>query len=101
MDEIDIWRGAQLMVKRYGENAVIQAAMRAAELLEQGDFDGQDRAPLPISTRSACGAQFRSGIQDPPDAFALKAAQAVANVRGGRASCVRRPVMLRLCGEHF
>jgi len=30
ISDLDIWRAAQLMVKRYGEEAPIQAAMRAA-----------------------------------------------------------------------
>jgi triphosphoribosyl-dephospho-CoA synthetase len=36
----DIWRSAQVMVKRYGKNAAVEAARRADELLEQGDMDG-------------------------------------------------------------
>jgi len=37
--DLDIWRAAQLMVKRYGEDAAIQAAIRADELLAEGDVD--------------------------------------------------------------
>jgi hypothetical protein len=29
--DIDIWRAAQLLVKRYGDDAAIQAGMRADE----------------------------------------------------------------------
>ena len=36
----DIWRAAQLMVKRHGADAPIVAAQRADELFEQGDLDG-------------------------------------------------------------
>ncbi len=32
---------AAAMIKRYGEDAPIQAAMRADALLEEGDLDGQ------------------------------------------------------------
>ena len=38
--ELDIWRAAQLMVNRYGDDAAIQAGMRAEELLARGDDDG-------------------------------------------------------------
>ena len=38
--DLDVWRVAQLMVKRYGEHAAIQAGMRADELLAEGDVDG-------------------------------------------------------------
>lgn len=40
-EEIDIWRAANLLVKRHGADAVIVAAQRADELLSQGDTDGQ------------------------------------------------------------
>src|SRR5262245_23477247 len=36
----DLWRAAQLMVKRYGADASVQAAMRADDLLAEGDHDG-------------------------------------------------------------
>jgi hypothetical protein len=35
--EIDIWRAANLMLKRYGEKAHEQSAMRADELAADGD----------------------------------------------------------------
>lgn len=38
--DIDIWRTAWLMVRRHGEDATIEAAMRSDELLDQGDMDG-------------------------------------------------------------
>jgi hypothetical protein len=38
--EIDIWRAAMLMLKRYGENAHIESAARADELAADGDHDG-------------------------------------------------------------
>jgi hypothetical protein len=37
--EIDIWRAAQLMLKRYGEHALEESAARADELLLTGDYD--------------------------------------------------------------
>jgi hypothetical protein len=38
--EIDIWRAANLMLKRYGANAEIESAMRVDELSAEGDLDG-------------------------------------------------------------
>lgn len=39
--EIDIWRTAKLMIDKHGEDAAIQAAMRADELMAAGDMDGR------------------------------------------------------------
>jgi len=36
----DIWRAAQLMVKRHGADAPIVTDQRADELFQQGDLDG-------------------------------------------------------------
>ena len=38
--DIDNWRSANVMVKRYGEEAALEAAKRADEFLEAGDLDG-------------------------------------------------------------
>ena len=38
--EIDIWRAAQLMIKRYGDNALEESATRANEVALAGDEDG-------------------------------------------------------------
>jgi hypothetical protein len=38
--EIDIWRAAQLMLKRYGERALDESAARADQLTLSGDDDG-------------------------------------------------------------
>jgi hypothetical protein len=38
--EIDIWRAAQLMLKRYGEKALNESAVRADELALAGDDEG-------------------------------------------------------------
>ncbi len=38
--DLDIYRSANLLVKRHGEDAPIHAAMRADTMLEAGDFDG-------------------------------------------------------------
>jgi hypothetical protein len=38
--EIDIWRATQLMIKRYGERALEESAVRADELALAGDDAG-------------------------------------------------------------
>ncbi len=38
--DIDIWRSAQALIKQHGEDAPIEAAMRADAMLEAGDLDG-------------------------------------------------------------
>jgi hypothetical protein len=38
--EIDIWRAAQLMLKRYGDKALEESAARADELAAAGDSIG-------------------------------------------------------------
>jgi len=38
---LDIYRAANGLIKQLGEDATIHAAMRADELLEVGDLDGQ------------------------------------------------------------
>ena len=38
--EIDVYRSAHALIQRHGEGAVIQAAMKADEMLDKGDLDG-------------------------------------------------------------
>ena len=40
MNELDIWRAANILLKRYRDDAVLIAAKRADALLEQGDTEG-------------------------------------------------------------
>jgi hypothetical protein len=40
ISEIDIWRAANLMLKRYGEKALEESAARVDELAADGDHDG-------------------------------------------------------------
>ncbi len=40
ISELDIWRGANVIIKQYGQDAPIEAAMRADATLEAGDLDG-------------------------------------------------------------
>jgi hypothetical protein len=39
--DIDIWRAANLMLKRYGEKALQESATRADELAAAGDHYGE------------------------------------------------------------
>ena len=41
LSDLDLWRAAQVMVKRYGDGAATEAAMRADEFLDQGNLDGK------------------------------------------------------------
>ena len=38
--DLDIYRSANILVKRHGQDAPIHAAMRAGKMLEAGDLDG-------------------------------------------------------------
>ncbi len=38
--DLDVYRAANLLVKRHGQDTPIEAAMRADELLERADLDG-------------------------------------------------------------
>jgi hypothetical protein len=40
IDDRDTWSAANLLLKRYGEDAATQAAQRADELYDGGDFEG-------------------------------------------------------------
>jgi hypothetical protein len=40
IEDPDIWRAAQLLVDQHGDDAALQAAHRADELLEEDDVDG-------------------------------------------------------------
>ncbi len=38
--DLDIYRSAQVLVRHYGQDAPIHAAMRADAMLDKGDLDG-------------------------------------------------------------
>ena len=40
--EADIWRSALAMLKRYGADAMLEAAQRADQLLDDGDMAGAE-----------------------------------------------------------
>ena len=39
--EIDIWRAANLLIRKPGDNAELEAAKRADLILDRGDDDGR------------------------------------------------------------
>ncbi len=39
--DFDVYRSANLLVKQHGDEAPIEAAMKADAMLEKGDLDGQ------------------------------------------------------------
>ncbi len=39
--DLDIYRSAQLLIDQHGQDALIEAALKADELLDAGDLDGQ------------------------------------------------------------
>ncbi len=41
LSDLDLWRAANVMIKRYGDGAATEAAMRADEFLDQGIIDGK------------------------------------------------------------
>ncbi len=41
ISDLDIYRSANVLIERYGDDAPIEAAMRADELTEDGDMEGR------------------------------------------------------------
>ena len=39
--DIDIYRSAKLLIDEHGQDAVLESAIRADELLDAGDLDGR------------------------------------------------------------
>jgi triphosphoribosyl-dephospho-CoA synthetase len=42
IDDRDVWQAAVLLVKRYGDDAMLEASQRAEQLLEKGDMVGAE-----------------------------------------------------------
>ena len=40
--DIDIYRSAKVLIDQHGDNAAIHAAIRADQMLKQGDLDGRN-----------------------------------------------------------
>jgi hypothetical protein len=78
--EIEIWRAANLMLKRYGEKAVEESATRADELAAQDDYNGEAvwrriRRPAcePDTVRAAPLTTYSRCATDPGGRFCLPA----------------------------
>lgn len=41
ISDLDIWRSAQVLIGRYGDDAALEAAGRADDMLDQGNIDGE------------------------------------------------------------
>jgi hypothetical protein len=41
ISDLDIWRAANLLIRKHGGDAELEAAQRADLMLERGDRDGQ------------------------------------------------------------
>jgi hypothetical protein len=41
VSDLDIWRAANLLIRRHGANAELEAAKRADLMLDRGDDDGR------------------------------------------------------------
>ena len=41
VSDVDVYRTANVLVKHYGEDAALEAALRADAMLEKGSLDGQ------------------------------------------------------------
>ena len=41
ISDLDIWRAANLLIRKHGDDAELEAAKRADLMLERGDRDGQ------------------------------------------------------------
>ena len=41
ISELDIWRAAELLIRKHGANAELEAAKRADMMLDRGDEDGR------------------------------------------------------------
>jgi hypothetical protein len=65
MNELDVWRAANILLKRYKADAVLIAAKRADALLDQGDMEGcgvwirVTRAITELEQKMAAGGERR------------------------------------------
>ena len=59
--EIDIWRVANLMITRYGDEALAESAKRAEELAADGDLAGVATWLRVIDAIRQLASQHRSG----------------------------------------
>ncbi len=57
LSDLDLWRAAQVMIKRYGDGAATEAAMRADEFLDQGTV-AVVRCAKPFCTSRSTGGRL-------------------------------------------
>jgi hypothetical protein len=77
----DVWTAALLIVKRYGEDAILEASERADQLLDEGDMAGAAtwHRMHPRRNRAVAGAEAsrgRDGSVAPSEWLAVPAALA-------------------------
>ena len=67
---LDIYRAANLLIERYGEDASIHASMRADAMMEKGDVDGYAVPPLahPVNSPGRLVRHSRSAVSSSPHA---------------------------------
>ena len=70
--EIDIWRAAQLVLKRYGEKALEESAARADELALAGDDDGATTWRRIMSGRDRARTKYRLARSTERDRFSVR-----------------------------
>lgn len=84
--EIDIWRAATLMLKRYGDKALEESAARADELAAQNDYHGQATWRRPLCCTDdikslSTGGSFRVDPPSPTAGFILDNIMGFSSVR--------------------
>ena len=62
MDDRDIWRSAKALIDSYGDDATIHAAMRADELLAQGDLGGAGMWRRVLDAVKELNGRFSRGL---------------------------------------
>ena len=55
----DVWQAALMMVKRYGDDALLEASDRADQLLDEGDMAGAETGTASRTLSSGCKRRRR------------------------------------------
>src|SRR5262252_6502935 len=110
----DLWQAALLMVKRYGDDAMLETAQRADQLLEDGDMAGagvaadllvagrffpacRSRQPFPELTQAAHATESGSG-SGPGCQLRVRRWVVVVAVAGRVLRMCRHGIHCKLCG---
>jgi triphosphoribosyl-dephospho-CoA synthetase len=59
IDDRDVWQATLLIVKRYGDDAMLEASERADQLLEEGDMAGAETWHRTSTLSSGCRRRRR------------------------------------------